>query len=218
MDRCSKLAHENIVSINKISEFDKEISETEEKLSAGKNQLSRLEESYNARKRVRDKYANDINSLEKEIIYKTHEKEKLQQKIEMQKNFQENYDDYSEGIKYLVKEKGEDSVKVIIDKLEVEDKFKIAIETALGEVSNYLIVNNADEAFKQIKVLAGEEKGKVTFIIKDNLYKSSLNIFQDEFPGILKSEGVYGWADKFIKCPDEYRLLYKYLLDEYVIV
>ena len=218
MARCSKLADENIANLNKISDFDKEIRETEEKLSGHKNLLAKIEESYNAKKKVRDTLAGDINSLEKEIIYKTHEKEKLQQKIEMQKNFQENYDDYSEGIKYLVKEKGEDSVKVIIDKLEVDDKFKIAIETALGEVSNYLIVNNADEAHKQIKVLAGEDKGKVTFIIKDNLYKSTLNIFQDEFPGILKSEGVYGWADKFVKCPEEYRLLYKYLLDEYIIV
>jgi chromosome segregation protein len=45
-----------------------------------------------------------------------------------------------------------------------------------------------------------------------------MNIFQEEFPDIIGSEGVYGWADRFIKCPEEYWLLYRYLLDEYVIV
>jgi len=108
---------------------------------------------------------------------------------------------------------------VVIDKLEVDDKFKAAIESALGEISNYLIVNNEETARNLINLLAKEQKGKVTFIIKDNLYKNTFfNIFQDEFPEILRAEGVYGWADKFIKCPEEYWPLFRYLLDEYVIV
>lgn len=216
--RCSKLADENILNMNKISEFDKEIKQIDTSLYSLKDKLQRLEQSYNARKKVKDGLAEEINSLEKEIIYRTLEAEKMQQKIDMQKSFMENYEDYSEGIKYLVKEKGEDSVKVIIDKLEVEDKFKIAIETALGEISNYLIVNTLEDAEKHIKVLASEQKGKVTFIIKDSLYQTTFNIFQDEFPEILGQPGVYGWADKFVKCPDEYHMLYKYLLDEYIIV
>ena len=218
LERCSKLADENILNINKISEFDREIKKADIELTELSQQLETLEHRYTAQKKVKDSLAEEINSLEKEIIYRTLEAEKLQQKIEMQKSFVENYDDYSEGIRYLVKEKGEDSVKVIIDKLEVEDKFKIAIETALGEISNYLIVNSLQDAEKHISVLANEQKGKVTFIIKDTLYQTTFNIFQDEFPEILGQPGVYGWADKFIKCPDEYWMLYKYLLDEYIIV
>jgi chromosome segregation protein len=218
LERCSKLADENILNINKISEFDREIKKADTELTELTQQLETLEHRYTAQKKVKDSLAEEINSLEKEIIYRTLEAEKLQQKIEMQKSFMENYDDYSEGIRYLVKEKGEDSVKVIIDKLEVEDKFKIAIETALGEISNYLIVNSLQDAEKHISVLANEQKGKVTFIIKDVLYQTTFNIFQDEFPEILGQPGVYGWADKFIKCPDEYWMLYKYLLDEYIIV
>ncbi|HEY3251992.1 MAG TPA: hypothetical protein VGK25_12845, partial [Ignavibacteria bacterium] len=96
---------------------------------------------------------------------------------------------------------------------------KAAIEAALGEISNYLIVNNEETAAKLIDILAKEQKGKVTFIVKENLYKNTFfNIFQEEFPGILNQEGVYGWADKFIKCPEEYWPLFRYLLDEYIIV
>jgi chromosome segregation protein len=218
ISRCSKLADENIVNLNKVSAFDKEVRTIEEELSALKEKHSKLQQEHMEQKKLKDAFAIDMRQLDKDIIYRRHEAEKLKNKIEFQKNLLENYDDYSEGIQYLVKEKGDNSASVVIDKLEVEDKFKIAIETALGEISNYLIVNNNESAENLIKILTKDKKGKVTFIIKDRLYNTTMNIFQEEFPEILNHEGVYGWADRFIKCPDEFLMLYKYLLDEFIIV
>ncbi|MEO8514094.1 MAG: chromosome segregation protein SMC [Ignavibacteria bacterium] len=218
ISRCSKLADENIVNINKVAELDASLREAESDLNRLKDEFSKQGSEFEEQKKIKDNYSQELGKLEKEIIYRKHESEKLKDKIEFQTNLLENFDDYSEGIKYLVKEKNEKGASVVIDKLEVEDKFKIAIETALGEVSNYLIVNNLDAAENYIKILTKDQKGKVTFIIKDQLYNTTLNIFQEEFPEILSHEGVYGWADRFIKCPDEYLLLYKYLLDEFVIV
>ncbi|MGH2575175.1 MAG: chromosome segregation protein SMC, partial [Ignavibacteria bacterium] len=218
LSRCSKLTDENIKNINKISVLDKETEALETELGDYKNNLSKLTLKYDELKRTRDNYSEEIIRLEKDIIYKSQEAEKIKVKVSFQINLLENYEDYSEGVKYLVKERNERDVKVVIEKLEVEDKFKIAIEAALGEVSNYLIVNDAEAAQKFIDILKEKQKGKITFILKNNLYNTELNIFQDEFPEILKHEGVYGWADKFIKCPEEYLLLYKYLLDEYIIV
>lgn len=218
ISRCSKLADENIVNINKVSEFDASLREAENESGILKDELSKMSAEFNGQKKEKDNLRDELQKLEKEIIYRQHEADKLKSKIEFQKNLLENFDDYSEGIKYLVKEKNEKSGFVVIDKLEVEDKFKVAIETALGEISNYLVVNNLDAAENYIKILTKDQKGKVTFIIKDRLYDTTLNIFQEEFPEILNHEGVYGWADRFIKCSDEYLLLYKYLLDEFVIV
>ncbi|MCC6866747.1 MAG: chromosome segregation protein SMC [Ignavibacteria bacterium] len=216
--RCSRLADENIVNINKVTEFDISIRDAEKSLNLHKDELSAMINEFNEQKKAKDTLREEIQNKEKEIIYKQHEADKLKNKIEFQKNLLENFDDYSEGIKYLVKEKSEKSAFVVIDKLEVEDKFKIAVETALGEIANYLIVNDIDSAENYIKILTKDQKGKVTFIIKDQLYNTTLNIFQEEFPEILSHEGVYGWADRFIKCSDEYLMLYKYLLDEFIIV
>lgn len=218
ISRCSKLADDNIVNINKVAEFDQNLRDAETSLNSLKEELTRMTAEYNEQKKQKDDFREELARLEKDIIYKKHEAEKLKNKIEFQTNLLENFDDYSEGIKYLVKEKSEKAGFVVIDKLEVEDKFKIAIETALGEISNYLIVNDLNAAENYIKILTRDQKGKVTFIIKDKLYNTTLNIFQEEFPEILSHEGVYGWADRFIKCPDEYLLLYKYLLDEFIIV
>lgn len=216
--RCSRLTDENIVNINKVSAFDKDIREAETEHSKYKDELSKLNSQHEEQKKLKSNYSDEMNRVEKDIIYRGHEVEKLKNKIEFQANLLENFDDYSEGIRFLLKERNEKDTGVVIDKLEVDDKFKIAIETALGEISNYLIVNNANTAENLIEILTKEQKGKVTFIIKDSLYNSTLNIFQEEFPEILSHEGVYGWADKFIKCPDKYILLYKYLLDEFIIV
>ncbi|NOS85850.1 MAG: chromosome segregation protein SMC [Ignavibacteria bacterium] len=216
--RCSKLADDNIVNINKVAEFDQNLRDAETSLNSLKDELAAMTAEYNEQKKQKDNLREELAKLEKDIIYKKHEAEKLKNKIEFQTNLLENFDDYSEGIKYLVKEKSEKAGFVVIDKLEVEDKFKIAIETALGEISNYLIVNDLDAAENYIKILTRDQKGKVTFIIKDKLYNTTMNIFQEEFPEILSHEGVYGWADRFIKCPDEYLMLYKYLLDEFIIV
>lgn len=218
ISRLSRLTDENITNINKVSEFDKQLQEAEEELAKYKQQLSKLTSEHEQQKKIKDSLFEEISSIEKDIIYRKHEADKLRNKIEFQTNLLENYDDYSEGIKYLVKEKKEKGANVVIENLEVEDKFKIAIETALGEISNYLIVENLDSAENFIKILTQDQKGKVTFIIKDQLYNTTLNIFQEEFPEILTHEGVYGWADRFIKCPEEYMLLYKYLLDEFIIV
>lgn len=216
--RCRKLADENIVNLNKVAELDESLRNAETELNRLKDEYSKQNAEFEEQKKIKDNYSDELNKLEKDIIYRKHEADKLKNKIEFQTNLLENFDDYSEGIKYLVKEKNEKGGSVVIDKLEVEDKFKIAIETALGEVSNYLIVNDLDAAENFIKILTKDQKGKVTFIIRDQLYNTTLNIFQEEFPEILSHEGVYGWADRFIKCPDEYLLLYKYLLDEFVIV
>lgn len=218
LNRCSKLTKENIAKINKIAELDTEKDSIEMELTSLKEKLEKFTFGYERLRNEKESYKEQFLSLEKDIINRTHEIEKIEEKVKFHINLIESFEDYAEGVKYLVKDKNIPDISVVIEKIQVEDKFKIAIETALGEISNYLIVNNLEAAKELAEVLRKQEKGKVTFILKDHLNKAALNIFQNEFPEILSYEGVYGWADKFVKYTDEYMPLYKYLLDEYIIV
>jgi chromosome segregation protein len=218
ISRCERITDENITNINKVSAIEEEKGIFEKQLTETRDLYLKLKLEYEEKYKEREEFASEIARLERDILYKTHELEKLDDKIKLQMNLLENYEDYSEGVRYLVGEADEKEAETVIQKIEVEDKFKIAIETALGEISNYLVVSNRQAAEKLINVLKEKEKGKVTFILKDELFKQTLNIFQEEFRDILMHEGVYGWADKFVKCPAEYYLLYRYLLDEYIIV
>ncbi len=103
----------------------------------------------------------------------------------------------------------------------MEDKFKIAIETALGEVSNYVIASDSNNMDAILRSLEENKKGKVTFILNDKLIESyQKNFFFEEYtPDFIGEKGVYGIADKFVKTKnDEYLILMKYILDEFVIV
>jgi chromosome segregation protein len=216
--RLGRLNEENLENINKIAAFDKEIQQLETALSKLQDDNSKLGFEYRQLKKSKDAGAEEINKLEKEIIYRGQEAEKLKTKIEFHSALIESLEDYSEGVRHLLKDVKGKGINLVIERLEIEDKFKTAIETALGEISSYLIVENLEAAENYISILKQDKKGKITFIIKDKLYNTTLNIFQEEFPEILKHEGVYGWADRFVKCPGEYLPLYKYLLDEFIIV
>lgn len=218
LSRCERITEDNISNINKVSAIDEEKDILEKQLNETKARYSKLKLEYEEKYKERRDFGSELSRLERDILYKTHELEKLDDKVKLQVNLLENYEDYSEGVRYLVREAQEKETETVIQKIEVEDKFKVAVETALGEISNYLVVNDRQAAEKFIGILKEKEKGKVTFILKDELYRQTLNIFQEEFRDILRHEGVYGWADKFIKCQDDYFMLYRYLLDEYIIV
>ncbi|MEO8447369.1 MAG: hypothetical protein ABI528_07735, partial [bacterium] len=131
------------------------------------------------------------------------------------------FEDYIEGVRFLIKDLKERNILTILDAIEVEDKFKIAIETALGEISNYVIVNDSKDVDGMIRELSENKKGKVTFILNDQLnYKEGSEIFfLGQEPDFIKNKGVYGFADKYVKCVDKkYQLLMRYILDEYIIV
>jgi len=218
ISRCTKLTEENIADIGAVNDIDRQSNELQSQVSSLNSLLTKSNLELEQKNREKENLNEEIQSAEKEFIYKNLETEKLKNKIEFHENLLKTFDDYSEGVKHLVKEKGEANAKIVIDSLEVDDKFKVAIETALGEISNYLIVEDFISAEKLIQNLKDGNRGKVTFILNNTLFDSSMNIFQDEFPEILKHEGVYGWADKFVKPPKEHEILFKYLLDEYIIV
>jgi chromosome segregation protein len=219
IQRCEKLTEENRDILNKASELERQKNQLEKELATDKEEFEKLNREIHKTRRHREALQEEISGLERNIIYRDSEIERLKQKAELHARLLESMEDYSQGIQYIVKDRNEKDADIIIDKLQVDDKFKAAIEAALGEISNYLIVNNEENAARLIDILNKEQKGKVTFIIRDNLYKNTLfNIFQDEFPEILNQRGVYGWADRFIKCKEEYWLLFRYLLDEYIIV
>lgn len=218
LSRCSSLMGENIANITKLTEIEAERENLEISKNKSRQELTKLSREFENLRIAKKDLTEEIYQAEKIVINLSHEIEKLKDKISFQVNLLETFEDYSEGVKYLVKEAPQKEISTIIDNIEVEEKFRVAIETALGEISNYLIIKNISSAKEFIKILKEKEKGKVTFILQENLVNTTFNIFQDEFPELLSQEGVYGWADKFVKCPAEYFLLYKYLLDEYIIV
>ncbi len=223
LERLKQISESNKDFLEEISHLEKE-KYTYQELLEREIKLKRITES-ELRSEIdnRQKLNDKIEILRKEITDLTINLENNRSKTEYLQNIIDNFEDFAEGIKHIKKDTTIDYAKTVLDSVEVEDKYKIAIETALGEVANYLIVDDSRYLNKLVDKLSDDDKGKVTFILNDKLMlENNLQIqfdYQYFNPDLLKDSNVLGFADKFIKCRDkEDEFLFRYILDEYVIV
>lgn len=208
----SKLAFEN--NLKQLEKLSSSNSSQLESLSGIESEKNKLEDEFEAKsvqfekagKELKDtlerisKLSDEINSTQTSLNAKTFELQNVRTKAEYLSNLSDSLDDYSEGVRYLVKEFSGKNPVTVLETIEVEDKFKIAIETALGEISNYMIVGNLSDAEELISVLTEKEKGKVTFILNDLLTGElpGYLAFDDYVPEFVGTKGVYGFADEFV--------------------
>lgn len=222
----------NLIQLEKLSSLNSELLIQSEEISKAINELesdiNRLNDELKASDKILKDKENQKAALGKILIAKDKELQeldiefhKLQNKADHLRELSDNIGDYAEGIKFLLHEEKEKNISTILDAIEVEDKFKIAIETALGEISNYMIVDDSKDLNLLIDKLEENQKGKVTFILNDLLNFKTFEYFNfiEEKPDFIKDKGVFGFADEFVKCNDDkYIRLMKYIFDEYIIV
>lgn len=221
LNQLEKLAAGNKDNLHLLEDLQKQKNALEDELKPNLEKLRIAENNLKDKENEKTNLTAKISEKEKKVNEKRIELQNIKAKSDALKNLIDSFDDYSEGIKYLIKDKGIKNLTTIIDAIEVEDKFKIAIETALGEVSSYVIAKDSKDMDSILDALAESKKGKVTFILNDKLVESYQKqfYFEDYTPDFLTEKGVYGIADKFVKTTnDEYLILMKYILDEFVIV
>lgn len=221
LSELEKLSGQNAEHLINIEILQKEKNNFEDALKEITANLKIAEKDLKEKEEAKNILSNNILEKEKEISEYKLKEQIVKSKFEHLISLSDNFDDYAEGVKFLLKDIKEKDLTIILNSIEVEDKFKIAIETALGEISNYIILDDSGQVDRLINLLEENKKGKVTFILNDILnYKTYSNIpFEDEEPDFITSKGVYGFADNFVKCiDDKHILLMKYILDEYVIV
>ncbi len=121
---------------------------------------------------------------------------------------------YSYSVQHLMKhgEWNNSEHTTIADALKTEAKFRIALESALGEMLNFIIVKNSQEAYKGIKFLKQTNKGKATFVCLDRVP------VVEQKHALMRDGGIYGWAIDLVQCREEHRPLFKFVLDNTAIV
>lgn len=221
LNQLEKLSAGNKESLLQLDELQNQKNKLEDELKPNLEKLRVAENTLRDKENEKTNLTAKISEKEKSINERRIELQNIKAKSDALKNLIDSFDDYSEGIKYLIKDKGIKNLTTIIDAIEVEDKFKIAIETALGEVSSYVIAKDSNDMENILNALTESKKGKVTFILNDKLVESyQKNFYFEEYtPEFIGKKGVYGIADKFVKTQnDEFLILMKYILDEFVIV
>jgi chromosome segregation protein len=157
-------------------------------------QTAESEAAINAAVQELDAMRKNLAAAQELHVQKQHEKETLRigiehlkesslavrTKLEEQKsrrNFLnsilESYEGMPEGVKFLDKDEAKQfGLGSLADNLSVEDKYKLALEAALGEALSYYITPNVASATEAIGHLREKDKGKVTFIVLERVQQN----------------------------------------------
>lgn len=140
--------------------------------------------------------------------------DRKQAKLDFLKGLVENFDGYSEGARFLITSGDWKSIveTTVGEAASVDPRYRIAVESALGEASGYVIVATIDHAYAAIEYLKKHQKGKATFICLDRLPRLMAH------RPLYTDPGVIGWASSLVHTDDRFRELYRVLLDDTLVV
>lgn len=137
-------------------------------------------------------------------------------KLEALANLTERYEGYGGSVKKVMeqKEKEKGIIGVVADIIKVDQKYEVAIETALGGNIQNIVTDNEETAKKMIRFLKEGRLGRATFLpltsIKD----------PQEFknPETLNEKGAIGMADELVHVEEKYKDVAKAMLGRIVVV
>ncbi len=132
-------------------------------------------------------------------------------KIDFLKKMIESNEGFSDGAKYLLNEARwkEKRLTTVADTVQADERYRKAVEAALGNLSSCLVVEDADDGYAAIEELTAADKGKATFLCLAWIP----NIIRR---GKTPVKGVR--AGDIVRCDDRFRPLFGLLLEDTVIV
>ena len=126
------------------------------------------------------------------------------------------FEGFQEGIKSLMGNQNGERIpgirEVLVDVLQTPAEYEMAIETALGEKLQSVIVNSHSDSMEAISYLKNHHSGRGLFV---PLNPKSIPSAPLHLNG---TQGVVGKALNFIECQEEYRPVIEMLLKSVVIV
>ncbi len=191
-----------------LADYQKELDEANTKIAEFKKKGAEFEEQNREWKR---KSIETSRTLE-ESVSKYH---KEQSRLESLKNIAERYDGYGNSIRKVMEQKAANRgvLGVVSDLIQVEKKYEIAIETALGGNIQNIVTEDEETAKQMIGFLKQNRLGRATFLPLTSVDGRGNFKNQDA----LKEQGVIGLANTLVKTDAKYEGVIAYLLGRVVV-
>ena len=141
---------------------------------------------------------------------------KQQSRLESLKNIAERYDGYGNSIRKVMEQKAQNKglLGVVSDLIQVEKKYEIAIETALGGNIQNIVTEDEDTAKKMINFLKENRLGRATFLPLTSVTGKG----NPKNEAAMGEEGVIGIANQLVQCDEKYKEVAAYLLGRVLVV
>lgn len=188
--------------------YQKELDEVNASIQEMKKEASEMEEKSRSWKH---KSVETKQKLE-QAIGRYH---KEQSRLESLKNIAERYDGYGNSIRRVMEQKAQNKglLGVVSDLIQVDKKYEIAIETALGGNIQNIVTEDEDTAKKMISYLKQNKFGRATFLPLTSVDGKGNFKNMDA----LKEPGVIGLANTLVKTDAKYEGVIAYLLGRVIV-
>ncbi len=192
------------------------IQNAEETLGAIKADIEKAEKEINQKsaqqKECQTKIAEDNQKLDH--LQMSYHREAS--KLESLKNLEESYDGYGNGIRRVMDEKVREPgiVGAVAELLNVDKKYELAIETALGARTRNIVTEEEQTAKRMINFLKKNKLGRATFLPMTHM--SAGKSFEPK--NALSEDGVIGVASDLCTTAKGYEVLAPYLLGRTLII
>lgn len=212
-------------SITEVEEEDREYAEELERLAAEIASLTEEDRGhrrtfaaaevrlYDAEKR-KTQLRERAEELQQQGVTLRSELERTAARIDFLRSLMDSREGYAEGVRYLSSsERWTPSRKLTVaDALHADERFRVAIEAALGDAAGLLVVDRSADADAGVVLLREEQKGKASFICLDRLPRIARDYRLPAIPG------VHGWALDLARYDEDFAPLFALLLDRVLVV
>ena len=171
------------------------------------------------RDRLKQQVTEEINQVQVEADAYNEKKETYFSKsslLESLKKLRTQFEGFHEGIKSLMSQQNGERIsgirEVLVEVLQTPSEYETAIETALGDKLQSVIVNSYSDSMEAIGYLKNNESGRGLFVPLNPKPTPSPPLY------LNGTKGVIGKALNFINCIDDYRPVIELLLRNVVIV
>ena len=182
-------------SINELQQLKQQQEKLKQKVLECSNQAQEQADAHGERKEAYFNKASLLNSLEK---------------------LRTQFEGFNEGIKSLMSQQNGERIsgirEVLVDVLQTPVEYETAIETALGDKLQSVIVNSYSDSMEAIGFLKNSESGRGLFVPLNPKSTPSAPL------QLNGTQGIVGKALNFIKCGEDYRPVIELLLRNVVIV
>ncbi len=189
--------------------YEAELEKVNEQLTSTRTQETELlEKIVDWKKKDRE---NSHKIEETQINY-----HKQQSRLESLRNIAERYDGYGNSIRKVMEQKLENPglLGVVSDLIQVDKKYEVAIETALGGNIQNIVTEDEITAKKMIEFLKANRLGRATFLPLTSVSAKG----NPKNEAAMGEVGVIGIANQLVQCEEKYKEVAAYLLGRVLVV
>ena len=193
------------------SQLEKKLGELNNTRKKKEDDKDKLEQKLNLLEQKKQSLHQEIISLEDDVKKYTHQTESLETQLTFYKDIISNYQGHLESTRTLMMNRNEypGIHGPISDVINVEEKYTLAVEVALGDVINYLIVDKVDTAQNILRHVDNKKLGRTTIIPLERI--KNIKSGSDKF-------SMGNSLANHVSCDQEYETIIHLLLGDVIVV